>query len=391
MAKARRRRKRPLFTPQVRWLGLVLFIAGIALGVAIAVAFRGHPTVRTVGFSLPGVPDPLNTAALEYVWADQPAPLFPVPPYARHLRNVRIVLDPGHVGQRDKGGTWKRGPTGLREAEANLAVAFYLREFLQSAGADVLMTREVDRSLNMDDDDDLRDRAEVANRARADLFLSIHHNGSDDPNANYTSLFYHDSPQHSNASVCAAVHIAAGLQDALRLDRTIDAPVLNDRLLYNNGLAVLRFARVPAVLSEASFHSNPAEEARLRDPIYNRREAYGMFLGLARWAQGGLPRVSLVSPADGTVRGGGEIVLQLDDGLRSRGGWGTDRFDVQAETIRVALDGDVLPHTYDAKNERLTVTIPRGAKPGGRMLRVDFQNAYGQHVLHPFVGLDVRR
>ena len=359
VAKARRRRKRPFFTPQVRWLGLVLFIAGIALGAAVAVALRGHPIVRTVSFSLPGVPDPVSTPALDYAWSEQPAPLFPIPPYARHLKNVRIVLDPGHIGQRDKGGTWKRGPTGLREAEANLGVALYLREFLQSAGAD--------------------------------LFLSIHHNGSDDLNANYSSLFYHDSPQHSNASVCAAVHIAAGLQDALRLERVIDAPVLNDRLLYNNGLAVLRMTRVPAVLSEASFHSNPAEEARLRDPIYNRREAYGMFLGLARWAQQGLPRVGLVSPADGDVRPGGEVVLQLDDGLRSRGGWGTDRFDVLTESIRVSLDGDTLPHNYDAKNERLTITIPRGAKPGGRTLRVDFQNAYGQHVLHPFLGLDVRR
>ena len=56
------------------------------------------------------------------------------PAVAEHLRGVKIVLDPGHVGQRERDG-FKVGPTGLREAVVNLAVAKYLREFLEAAGA----------------------------------------------------------------------------------------------------------------------------------------------------------------------------------------------------------------------------------------------------------------
>jgi N-acetylmuramoyl-L-alanine amidase len=368
-----------------------VFAAGLVLGGGLIGLLWRRAAPREIAVHIPGVPDPLHTEPNQYVWTDHPAPLFPVPPYARHLRGVDVVIDPGHIGQRDRGGTWKRGPTGLREAEVNLRVAEFLRNFLRSVGAEATLTREMDRSLGLTDDDDLASRVRVANERRADLFLSIHHNGHDKPEPNFTSLFFHDSPEHSRASVCAALHLLTGLSDALRLEQHLDAGVLNDELLYKNGLAVLRQARTPAVLSEASFHSNPAEEARLRDPVYNRREAYGLFLGLARWAQAGLPRVRLASGQERAVRAGREITLQLDDGLRGRGGWGTDRFDVLRESIEVRLNGDVLEHAYDGVSERLRVTIPRAARPGPRELYVGFQNAYGQHVLHPLVGIEVQR
>jgi N-acetylmuramoyl-L-alanine amidase len=193
-------------------------------------------------------PDPRSARPGAYDWSAQPEPSFPIPPYARFLKNVEIVVDPGHIGQRDRP-NWKRGPTGLREAAVNLRVAQYLREFLAAAGATVILTRDEDRSLDLDDQADLNERAAIANDARADLFLSIHHNGVNNPSANYTSVFYHKSPDHSPASLCAARFVLQGVNDALRLESHLACALLSDHLVAKkNGFRVLRLARVPAVL-----------------------------------------------------------------------------------------------------------------------------------------------
>lgn len=364
------------------------YLVGAVLGGALVWAALSLSGSTALSRTRPR-PDPATTPPARYEWAQHPQPAFPIPPYARHLEGVLVVLDPGHVGQRDPGGDWKRGPTGLREAEVNLRVAQFLREFLAAAGAEVLLTRERDECLDLPDGEDLRQRADFANRARADLLLSIHHNGSSNPDANYTSLFYHRSPEHSLAGVSAAHFLLTGLNDALRLDSTLECAVLDDRALYDQGLAVLREARVPAVLSEASFHSNPAEEARLRDPVYNRREAYGMFLGLARWTQAGLPRVRLVVPQDGQARAGSSVTVALDDGLASRGGWDAERTKVLPKSIVVRLDGQTLHHRFDEQKQEIRITLPRRLRGQRCTLWVDFANVFGQHVLHPRIELHV--
>jgi len=334
------------------------------------------------------VPDALLTPPERYSWTEHPPPAFPVPAYARFLEGVRIVLDPGHVGQIDKGGNWKRGPTGLREAEVNLRVAQFLREFLQAAGAEVTLTRDVDQSLGLEDHEDLRDRAEIANRLRADLLLSIHHNAASSASANYTSVFYHRSPDHSPASLCAARYLLTGLNDALRLEQHLGCALVSDLAIYKtDGFAVLRHARVPAVLVEGSFYSNPAEEQRLRDPLYNRREAYGLFLGLARWAQAGLPRVRLVEPADGRLRRGQAVVVALDDGLSSRGGLGSSALKILSDSLVVELDGQRLDYTVNWNRSELRFTPPASAVGRPARLYIDFATVFGQHVLHPWIEL----
>lgn len=331
--------------------------------------------------------DPLSSEPPD--WSEQPAPAFAIPPYARFLKGVAIVLDPGHGGRGDVP-DYKRGPTGLREAEVNLRVAEFLRAFLAETGAAVTLTREADVYLDPDNEIDLEKRAAVANEARADLLLSIHHNAAPNAEANYTSLFYHASPDHSPASLCAARHLLTGLNDALRLDQHVGCALRSDFLRFSGkGFRILRHAAVPAVLSESSFHSNPREEQRLRDPLYNRREAYGLFLGLARWAQAGLPRVTLASPANGRVRGGETITLRLNDGLSSRGGWGSDSVKILANSLVARLDGQALTVEADLPNRRLQVRLPVRIGRGRLRLFVDFETIFGQHVLHPWI--DLRR
>ncbi len=387
MATKRRKRRK---ARRRGWYAVLPYLLGAVIGAAATggLAWVAWTWERALDARL----DPIRTPPQRYAWTIQPEPAFPVPPYARFLKGVRIVLDPGHVGQRDPGGTWKRGPTGLREAEVNLRVAHFLREFLEAAGAHVTLTRERDESLNLPDKEDLRQRVELANRLPADLFLSIHHNANSNPQPNYTSVFYHGTASDNPASLSAGRYLITGLNDALRLESHLECALLSDYLVNDrNGFAVLRQAEVPALLSEASFHSNPAEEARLRDPVYNRREAYGLFLGLARWAQGGLPRVALAAPKNGAVRRGGEVVVSLDDGLSARGGWGAEQVRILPDSVVVKLDGQPVRFTANLSKRELRITVPSGTFVGRAALFVDFVNIFGQHVVHPRLDLEVGR
>ncbi|HKB14539.1 MAG TPA: N-acetylmuramoyl-L-alanine amidase, partial [Planctomycetota bacterium] len=107
---------------------------------------------------------------------------YPIPPWARHLQGLRVAIDPGHGGDADRPG-YKRGPTGVREAEANLRVALALAEMLEAAGAIPVLTRREDRDVP------LAERARIAERERCALFLSIHHNAISDPSRNFGTVW----------------------------------------------------------------------------------------------------------------------------------------------------------------------------------------------------------
>ena len=115
------------------------------------------------------------------------------------LRGRTIAIDPGHPPM---GST---GPTGLREAEANLAVALQLRAMLQNAGAKVLMTRVSDSAV------DLWPRVAAAEQSGAELLVSIHNNALPDGvnpfTNNGTSVFYN---QPRSVPLAAAIQESAG-------------------------------------------------------------------------------------------------------------------------------------------------------------------------------------
>lgn len=375
----------------VDWSKTSTVLIWLLLGAAIGGASVWFVVRGTRPDPPPPAIDPLTTPPTQFDWTAAPPPQFPLPPYARYLKGVSIVLDPGHGGRAYKKG-WKRGPTGLREAEVNLRVAQYLREFLVSAGAKVSMTREADVYLDKDEARDLRLRTAIANDRKADLFLSLHHNGVENSPANYTSVFYHGAPDQSPASLDAARWLLAGLNDALRLEQHLECGLVSDfAVVPQRGFAVLREARVPAALVEASFFTNPEEEDRLRERVYNRQEAYGLFLGLARWAQAGLPRVELLNADENQDRRNGDLVVALHDGLSARRGFGANLPQILADSIVVELNGRPLPFVFDASKNRITITRqPEGVQWRGDRLRVDFVNTFGQHVLHPWLELPPR-
>jgi N-acetylmuramoyl-L-alanine amidase len=303
------------------------------------------------------------------------------------LKGVRIALDPGHGGDAHERG-YKRGPTGVREAEVNLRLAQFLAEFLRAAGAQVLLTREDDRDVS------LEERARIANRWPADLFISLHHNAMPKkPATNYSSVWHHGAAGHCLASLDLARYLADGLHDALALDQVTDVPVKSDLLMYPGGFAVLRAAEMPAALCECSFYSNPEEEQRLRDPDYVLREAHGLFLALARYAHAGLPRIKLVEPASGVVSSAGTrtLVFELDDGLRRRKAWGWQRRMLLEDTIVARVNGKRVPHELlPGVSDRVRVSLPDDLCDGAAEVELTFQNQQKNSVLNPRCVIEIR-
>lgn len=299
-----------------------------------------------------------------------------IPPHARHLKGFKICLDPGHGGQGHIP-DYKRGPIGLREANVNLHVALYLREILQEVGVTVIMTRVDDSYVS------LPMRSQIANESGADFFISLHHNGIDNPKTNYTSTWYHGDADDSRPSLDLARYIQQGVSDALRLPTSPASGLYSDRLVTASGFGVLRMTECPAVLCEASFLSNPEEEVRLQGDDYLKKEAYGYFLGIARYVEGGFPRGGLVNPHHQSVVQTKTPLLQIQvvDGLHERGAWMLKRQQVFTDAIRVKIDGVSVPYHYDRGTDLITVAIEKPLSNGIHFVQTELVNYYGNHSL----------
>lgn len=177
------------------------------------------------------------------------------------LRGRLIAVDPGHP---PAGST---GPTGLREAEANLAVALELRRMLEDAGARVLLTRTADVPL------DLWPRLRMADTAGADVMISVHNNALPDginPFTNNGSSVYYNHPR--------SIPLARAIQEEL-----VSQLHLRDLGIGRGDLALVRGTWMPSVLTEGLFMILPEQEAALRSVEGRRRYATAIFDGLRRY------------------------------------------------------------------------------------------------------------
>ena len=298
------------------------------------------------------------------------------PPHTRHLKGFKICLDPGHGGQGHVP-DYKRGPTGVREADVNLRVAFHLRAMLQQVGATVIMTRVDDSYVS------LPMRSQIANENEADFFISLHHNGIDNPNVNYTSTWYHGDADDSRQSLDLARYVQQGVSDALQLPTSPASGLYSDKLITASGFGVLRLTECPAVLCEASFLSNPEEEAKLQEDDYLRKEAYGYFLGIARYVEGGFPKGVLIEPehASAIETKTPRLQIQVMDGLHERGAWMLKRQQVFTDAIRVKVNNVDVPYHYDRGTDQITVSIEKPLSNGVHLVQTNLVNYYGNHSL----------
>jgi N-acetylmuramoyl-L-alanine amidase len=199
------------------------------------------------------------------------------------LEGRKIALDPGHGGE-ESGGL--AGEPGVTEKGVNLAVASELKKLLQSAGAEVLLTREDDSTLS------LADRVGISVAGGAEVFLSIHHNATawGDKEVNRSEAYYQVGNSGTPSQTLAEL-LVEEMERALGLGK---------RVLPSYSYGVTRENPLIAVIGEASHISNPQEAIRLRDQERIALEAASYFNALVRLyeAQPVVVKWSSNGPAD---------------------------------------------------------------------------------------------
>ena len=222
------------------------------------------------------------------------------------LKIGRIVVDAGHGGH-DSG---TLGPGGIQEKDVVLDVALRLGKLLrQRMGSEVIYTRDDDTFIP------LEERTAIANKAQADLFISIHANSSSDPTARGVETYYLNfttSPDalevaaRENAVSDESIHELSGLVKKITLKDKIDEsrefatdvdtslyaglergnPGLHDRGVKKAPFVVLIGANMPSILAEISFLTNPEDATQLNDPQYRERIAESLYRGVAKYVNG---------------------------------------------------------------------------------------------------------
>lgn len=218
------------------------------------------------------------------------------------LKINRIVIDPGHGGF----DTGAKGPQGLLEKDLCLDVALRLGQLIEEnqPGAEVVYTRKDDSYVP------LEERTNIANRADADLFISIHANSSDSSEVRGVETYYlslasskeakelairenaltqsslHDLPDlvqkiTRNEKKEESKQLAEQIQNMLSQRLQLVSRREKNRGVKQAPFIVLTGANMPAVLSEISFVSNASDENLLLQGEQRQRIAEGLYRGIA--------------------------------------------------------------------------------------------------------------
>ena len=181
-----------------------------------------------------------------------------------------IIIDAGHGGK-DAGASSKR--YAYEEKQMTLETAFLVSDYLKKLGYKTLMTRKQDVFVPLDT------RAEIANSIDADLFVSIHYNYSPSREAEGIEIFYYKEDK-TNPSERIVQSKALG-QEVLK--KVVKNTGAESRGIKPGNLAVVRQTKMPAILVEAGFLSNPTELEKLKDPKYIQSLAKGIAHGIDQY------------------------------------------------------------------------------------------------------------
>lgn len=201
------------------------------------------------------------------------------------LRGKIICIDPGHGGtsSTDK---YRVGIHGEREEWINLRVAQELKRKLEEWGAKVIMTRTSDVFVP------LEDRAKIAKNNKADVFVSIHHNATADTSVNFPIIYFHGAASENLAGVALGENMASAFGKYFYQKETQESLNSDYTIFPKNGASVLRNTYgIPGVLAEASFFTNPGEEARLKQENYNSMEAEAYLMALETFFSKKIPTI----------------------------------------------------------------------------------------------------
>lgn len=229
---------------------------------------------------LAALPEPLPRGEAELALRDRPVDV------TRQIEVRTVVVDPGHGGSNPG----VEGMGGILEKDVNLQVALKLAEELRRHDFEVVLTRDEDVHLS------LAERAEIANAAGGDLFISLHCNGWFNEGARGFETYFlspaksdwsksveavensgHDEPDDvefivwdlvQNSFISASSDLAEVVQSEVTQDLR-----QADRGVRQAGFRVLVGAWMPAVLLEMGFLTHPEEARQLSRDSYQRQLA----------------------------------------------------------------------------------------------------------------------
>ncbi len=257
-------------------------IARKALPIRMATGVRAESAISVMDFSKPRVYDESSNQIFT-------------------RRFSRIVIDAGHGGT-DSGSI---GPTGLMEKDLALDLSKRLKTLLESElGTEAVLTRNQDTFVA------LEDRTQIANAEHADLFISIHANSSPQKTVQGVETFFLKIGSGSRDALATASRENASYQkrigdlpdllstiasndkteESRRLAEYVQTALSQSKERRSRGvheapLAVLIGARMPAVLVEVSYISNPEEERRLKIPEYREQIAVSLYRAIKSYAE----------------------------------------------------------------------------------------------------------
>lgn len=209
------------------------------------------------------VPPPINSGTTPPIIPNTiPNPNTNYPPRNPSQGRVLVVIDPGHGGK-DPGAI---GIGGLQEKDVILPISHMVRQYLQQQGIDVMMTRDSDFFVSLDG------RTTMANRANADIFVSIHANAisMSRPEVNGVEVYYYQSGE--------------------RLAQTIHSSIMRrinigDRGVRTARFYVLRNSNMPSTLVEVGFLTGSIDQPKLANADFRQQMAEAIALGILEYIQ----------------------------------------------------------------------------------------------------------
>ncbi|MGI6703976.1 MAG: N-acetylmuramoyl-L-alanine amidase [Clostridia bacterium] len=190
------------------------------------------------------------------------------------MTNRAVFIDAGHGG-RDPGAV---GRQGANEDRINLEIALRLKRLVEEGGGIAILTRDGDYGLYSPDApnkkrDDLQKRKAIADQSDSCVNVIIHLNSFSQSRYYGAQVFYHRGSEEGR-------RLAVIMQEELRrvLDRDNYRQPKADDDIY-----LLKDNKVPTVLVECGFLSNPEEERLLNDERYQEKVAFAIYSGILRY------------------------------------------------------------------------------------------------------------
>jgi N-acetylmuramoyl-L-alanine amidase len=205
---------------------------------------------------LPPLPSPGNSQLPDpNIRNPQPRPRLPVP-----KGRLLVVIDPGHGGK-DPGAI---GIGGIQEKDIILPISRKIAEVLQRNGVQVVLTRDSDYFVS------LPGRVQMAERANADVFVSIHANsaGANRPEVSGLETYYYDN----GLTLARIVH-----------NRILQRVNVNDRRVRKARFYVLRKSSMPSILVETGYLTGREDISKLRTSAYQNQMAEAIAEGILQY------------------------------------------------------------------------------------------------------------